>query len=471
MNTGSERSAQNKKLHQAVEQVMQTWLPVNQIVLMQLRRELLDNQCSIEDVLHYIKADPCLFSNCVRKLLADPDTKTYPNHILMLLKTAGTSVIEQILDELQSTLRTFTGLSARPLQAETMKQIIAAQTAAEIFADELQVDPELAIAVSILSNLGLLLLVWNYPDDIEAACNLAKNKRYSLHDALIQILGYSPQLLTEAVLTRIDVGDELIDTIARLNFGTNVHNNIHSEPLLILLEYAYAFSTSQNQFLYPDDASQWQMVQGEISAALGSEVATRVTKRIYRKLQRYTFTGFISSSDEDACHYGFTLKAKNRYLPQCPEPLQTALSACYENIESCTASLQALNAITRTILPAAHFKNGALYLLNTTRQTLTARYQIGERGLEFFPEYHLAEEFDSSHPILAGYYSAWPVMQMDSLSEEPALSSIACSIQTPTTQGVLYLELDTAFHQAEGLDSLTIYKAVMILIQHALGIE
>ena len=461
--------AQNPRLAESIQTAEKNWLPVNQVVMIQIRKYLQHDEYSIDDLIKDITADPCLFLYCVRELLKEEETASYPNHLFKLLEDADKVGLSKLLDGPTFQLLTYSGQSARELQKEIIAYVINCATAAEIFAEEFAVDTDQAFATSLLTHTGLLLLAWNEADRLAASIKLVENKRYSFHDATIRTFGFSLDAFTLRILERMHTGDDILLTITNaLTHSTNNDLDLN-ESIQAVLDIATTFGRSQAPSLYPDGVSNWEAARLRIVEGLGEEPAYRLERRIIRRLQRFSFTGFIEPAEEDSDHYGLTLAEQNQYIRRCPDVLRKELYACYEDVESPGLTQSALNRLTKQVLPGLQFRNGAIYFLDESNQTLKARLQIGDRGMELFPTMSITQELDADNPVLAGFYSRFPTIQMNTLSETQGLSSISASFRTSNGSGVLYLEVDTDSHLVEQIDTLTIFKAVTRLIEHCHG--
>ena len=385
----SDTSAAKRKLNEAFATVEAVDLPVNQIVMIEIRKALADGSLSTEELFRLLHSDPCLFTYCLQAVLADEEQARYPNHPLRLLEDAGAAGLEPYLDGPQFSLRTYSRQTAREVQSTVMTQLLAVSTAAEILALELQVDPEMAYASSVLTHFDLLLIAWHFPETLEKAVQTSITRRYSLRDAFIQVAGYASEELALMKLQSMKLGEDLLQFVSLTTSIVASVSMDQSDTMQVVLDLAKKFGQSYNPTLYPNGETTWKAAFSELVNGLGTEAAERVVRRIRRRLQIYTYTGFVDVNEEDLAHHGLFLAEKNPYLDKCPDILKQEFLSCYEQIESREAAHSALEYLLKHLLPMLDFKNGAIFALNEADNTLAPKYQIGAKGLENFPSYAL----------------------------------------------------------------------------------
>lgn len=469
-------SLQNRSLMLACQRVSETWFPASRALLNKIRGSLNSGSCDLDAsfLVEEIKGDFALFTYCLRelsKLLKEERVQPpQAKNAVDLLVWAGPARLKKILLSENAELSNHRLEDMNDVQAIRLQESLISASAAQALSEASEINSDEAYSAALFRQLGLTLVAWNYPK-VYRRVFLAKDRSKDLDAALARELGFSPELLGLAIArqwqlspaTRKAIGDIEIETPK--SFAARDIDNTGA-ALAKICEVGEALARANSPEFYPTAKADWESARGEIEAKLGAAGLKLIQTRFQANCQNYLSAApetFKKKTDINPEHRFHALRAGaaaavNKYLKDCPEPVQKILKEIYASITDAQISKEAILRIANEAIPAAGFSGGCIYLLEPERMTLAPRLKIGDSKLSDFAELSLQRGQSSLEPIAQAYNSNAPLLARIDSIDGGHFAAGALGINHRA--GVLYLELSPALSEDPNAMPLRYFKAL-----------
>ena len=183
-----------KRLNRAIDHVLKLWIPINSDVLTRIQKKLLDGlyQQDRDGLLKDLKEDVSLYTWCLRRLceMADESDDFDPIRHLQAIEL---DELSDLLDIEPSDISSHSLEGSDGEAARILKEVLVGASAAEVISDKKGGDTTRAYGASLLRQLGLTLIAWNYPSVFKKAVEKTK-AGLELDVAISEQLGFSPSL-------------------------------------------------------------------------------------------------------------------------------------------------------------------------------------------------------------------------------------------------------------------------------------
>jgi hypothetical protein len=406
-------SADSTEILNTLDVLASHWPPADPELLAYIQAGLLNGryQKAPETLISDLKKDVTLFLFCIRAL---SQTSNQTRDAAKLLREIPINELSKILPHDVTEISNHSFETSSLIQHTALVRSSIVATVAEHASVEVSVDSELAYTYSLLTQFGLTLIAWAYPNIYRQAiankCSIEE-----LDKILTDTLGFSPSL----------VGIRLANSWGLMLSGdrsneTNItsHEELLASNLERLCRIGEAFAFAS----LPDDskAPDWDSAIRTIEATLGESGVASLKVTLKERLSVY----LCKASDLFQWGVPPTGKAKkikvskdklltnNVYIKHCTTPVQEALAEVYAKLKTkkATINLEEVRTITEKIMPQSGFVGGAIFLVVPHRTSLVPRYVFGSFPKKLRTPFDYSNSSDVAHPFIKAFRANAPVI-------------------------------------------------------------
>ncbi len=451
-------SVSNKRLNRTLEYVSKLWIPLNKKTLSTIR-EGLSNGKYDEDrkaLMNELKSDLSLYTWCLRRLceIADvPEGQENNFDPLRAFEQIEIDQLEELLEVEPHEISQHSLESSNEEQVKLLQEAILGATTAETLAEKQEGDSR-AYGATLLRQLGLTLIAWNYPSVFSEVMQKVK-KGADLDTEMTMKLGFSPALLATNVVRSWGVSQQKCYSL-----GLDLERKDPRQPappqgqqekfLWEVCEFGERLARASNPETYPRAAGDWDKVELKVTQVLGKNGMTKIRNRFERYCAHYVKALpnmlFGTGTLFDKGRYPDLVKKKihrpeNHFVEKCRADLRLEIKHLYEEIDEASGVDQSLvRSLVHDVIPFAGFAGGRIYTLDPTLGKLFPQLQFGEvRCLKGGAvDYTIKLEFAGL--IAKAYQATDPLLKLEDDSEYGRILQIAGPVGKLRRLGVLYLE-------------------------------
>lgn len=448
-----------RRIDRALQHVLKPWFPINQDVLQIVRKRFADGDYEKVpgELLKDLKGDFALFTLVVKELLqvgkaAGASAATLHNPV-ELIKWAGPQRILAILAN-DKKLPVIHSLHwSEPFQISRLRETAISATTASLLSEKKNLDPEVGFARSVVREIGLNLIAWNYPSLYSKVIEGLKPGQ-NLDDELSKELGFTPTLLAVRIMRPdVDQEDPQVEEVER-------QWNLYDD----LCEIGEALARAEHPETYPSAENDWKKAEAFLSETVGADAIQLVKGRAQEHTSRYekslpnTF-GTVAAFNPERnirVHKKMVRVIDEALLKQCSHVVQSALKALYADMDGEKVSRAAVETLIKRIIPQAGFTGGCVFVIDPTTLTLKPRTVIGRVALRSTKDVALDP---GDHAVTAlSNTEALVVESREDLSSS-ALAGIYRALGEQRKVGVLYLE------SPSGIDSPSTRERALVTFE------
>ncbi|RMG43546.1 MAG: HDOD domain-containing protein [Candidatus Dadabacteria bacterium] len=474
----------NRQLKLACERVNSAWLPVNQEVLKLIRERLADDYYHQDRarLINDLKKDVSLFLYALRELTRILNEKGCNNASLPadLFKTASIDDFKQILSVPADWISQHHLSDMNEAQGQQIQNTVVSATVAQELGKSFYVDSTTTFSCSLLRQLGLTLIAWNYPTIYERALKKLKpGERIDLY--LSRILGFSPSLLGLTIarewnlspLVRKVMGDKKVSA-EELSKTDDI-----TDTLSKVCKIGEVFARMSDPRVPEVSHEEWQKASQVIQEKLGPAGFKLLENKIAEQLKSYASVApdMLRCAPPESptgppkeARRAY-LYQRNRYITRCPPLLQEQLKELYRNLDSQAVSRENVNFLIKEVIPATGFSRGCIYLIDIDTKVLMPRLAIGDSRLIDYKPVAYSQVHADFNPVLAAYKSKTAVMEEQVELDGRIVSYIAGVIGETQRAGVLYLEISDDLLNGQNSNPLYYFKAICQALSDCLTLE
>ncbi len=429
-----------RRIDRALQHVLKPWFPINQDVLNLVRKRFSDGDYDRDQgaLLKDLKSDFALFTLVVKELLQVGKAEGVPGATLHnpveLIKWAGPKRICDILANDKKLPATHSLHWSEPFQISRLRETAISASTASLLSEKRNLDPEMGFARGVVREIGLNLIAWNYPTLYSKVIE-GLQPGQNLDDELSKELGFTPTLLAVRIMRPdVDENDPQVEEVER-------QWNLYDD----LCEIGEALARAEHPETYPSAENDWKKAQSFLTETVGEGAIQLVKDRAHQHAQSYekslpgTFGDVASFNPERTLrvHKKMARVIDDVLLKQCPQQVQGALKALYEEMDGDTVSRTAVEKLIKQIIPQAGFTGGCVFVIDPTTLSLRPRTLIGRVSLRSTQDVTL----DPADDAVAALSKPDPLV-IESNQELPLgpLAGIYRSLGEQRKVGVLYLE-------------------------------
>ncbi len=474
-NAGSEGLSEtnSRRVQRAVEYVEDRWFPVNQKLLDSVRKGFREGRydLDIDFLVDDLKGDLSLFAYCIKELAAfhrqeSPAEINFTNPI-ELIRWGGVKRIQGILakEALEISTHRIDGISNA--QRDRLSEALISASAVEILGEDTSVGSDLGFSSSVLRNLGLLLISWNYPTIYcQALQNIPESS--TLDRLLSEALGFSPLLLAVSLVKRWGLPEWWL--------GEDMEDSPPVDPethtVLCVLEKLHnigeALARANNPATYPAASEDWAVARKGIMDALGQQGLGRIQEAVqirceyYRQALPQVFPQEIELDAERKIHLlaQAQVHERNPYVRRCNMEIRTKLENIYRMINTEAISSEPIRILTKQVLPYCGFSGCIVYVYDPGLMSLVPRMQTGRLELRKSVPVPYSPDAGRADFISLAFECKTPLMETQLAGENQEIIYMAICLGREQKAGVLYLEIPGTVASQLNIDVLTIFHAV-----------
>ena len=466
--------------------LLEGWFPVNSKVLRGIQDKIRNNAYSdTNSLVEDIKGDFSLFTFCLRNLQESQKGEfdiTALNPI-QIMRQADYATLVSIVSASEGQISTHSFNSMIKDQALCLKNALVSASTAEILGEKVGIDKGMPFSCSLLRQVGLNLVAWNYPRIYSKALGtISEEKAQSLDLELGKILSFNPRSLGIKLALPGRVNPILMNVLGeKLKVSEESEIVIPEDAALTLkfCELGECFAKVSDPEHYPVSSREWSEVMETVNHYLGDDGISRIINRIndqfvnYMPLAPKVFDGDLSPERNvrlSNLYHGKRLLATNPFVAKCNETLKIKFQSVYSSIAPGEVSTEALQKLVAEVIPCAGFQRGCIYLMDKTNSFLVPRLRIGEGNISRYKPIRCETDVLIDHPVANALFSSIPIKQQDVLLHGEQVSHISGAIGTGRQAGVLYLEMSEKSSDSFDNERMTSFKAIQHCLNHCLGI-
>lgn len=439
----------------AIEHLSKGWLPVNPKLYRAIQESIRSGayQEQPEKLLHDIKQDPGILFHSLKKLgtvSEDTDDSKNPLEILAQLEHEK---LEEIFAPEPGELSLHRIHSATPTQVKQLQYTLFSSNAAEKIAEKALVNPDLAFSTSSLKQLGLYLIAWNYPTIYIRVLSAHRIKGVNMDQELHRMLGLSPLEIGQRFASQWGMNSQIKRNLKTKPLRESHLDDTDESDVLSLhdiCEIAELYAKLQDPETFPKAEEIWRANENRLNHWLDEETILKINNSVKAacmmhldataEIKRLPIIKSAEKTQKKSLHKDIV---ENTYLNRCPPYLVELFEEVYRQLAENRATIDAIRTLVDTVIPAAGFVRGCLYLLDQNSLELKPALRIGRVPLERYGPFLLNDR----NGIMASLHSSFPLKKEDFGIMGQKVDQICGPIQNGKHPGVLYLEIDV--HRAE----------------------
>jgi hypothetical protein len=477
----STRSIVSRRLEQAIEYVERGWFPASPQALEKIhkRAESGSYNNDFELLLSDIKGDFALFTYLLKGIRSEyPKDKTILEPVAVL-RSLEISKIVNLISVPVDVISSHSFHEMEKTQAARLKNLIVGCTATELMAEKVLGNANLdqVFTLSVIRQLGLNLISWNYPSIYGRALQSVKEGAEDEFDeVLVTNLGFRPIELASA----LTLPAHAIAFYAE-DLGLKIPPQGQADDPSItrkLCEIGEAFASINDTEHYPTSTVEARGKVAEIQTLLGANAEPLIydkIKKVYKdyltlapQISQLILPSKVPESDKPN-PYGKALFSRNPYVSKLPNDLKIKIEQVYHTIRKGQISTDGIQLLATDILPQVGFHRGCIYLVEQKELTLTPRLRIGTDQVS---RYRALSCFDTGgNPVVDAFSCSYPVKETDIVFLGDRVSLLAGALGVSERAGVLYLEMTPALKSGVKYDALAVFKAFRHCLNDCLSLK
>lgn len=481
------------QLEKAYNLVSNNWFPFDQSVLGELNSKIKDETATKEEILLILKKDASLFLLCLKEVLSAPNifgASEPTREFTKYLENASLGQLQQSLEGIAKRSYTHTVASSTNFQKQRLSEmIVSSQTADKLSANDPDIN-EVACSCSMMRQLGLTLIAWNYPRIFEKVTSKTQSKD-ALDSDFAAVLGFTPMMLACTVLEKWGLPQYYIEAVKdRSNLknrkavesseqnGKDVFSRVSN-----ICAAGEALARATNPTLYSTAEADIELASEYIESFLGEEGVIDIISSAREKLDDLALevppllqSRARAELDEKIKNKikGDLLLSKNPYLGALPQNVLHRVSKLYQEIIPNSPAYSSVSLYAKEIFPISGFITLQVYLFDPFERKLYPSLVLG-KSKSLIPKNIYLKSLSGQYDLLAeALKTKTPITNSQFFDQGEEISIFASSLGDASTVGVMYVEMLRSKYEkiATGtdLDSLKYFKAFKILLSDCLGL-
>lgn len=482
----SARSAGQRRLEQAIEYVARTWFPANPEVLERIHHRSTSGkyQDNFDLLLYDLKSDFAVFSFLLKEMRG-----LYPNVAsaadpIEMMRSMDLDALLKLITIPSDAISSHSFQEMEKTQASRLKHLMWSCSTSEILADKTgeTVNAGQVFTYSVVRQLGLNLIAWNYPSIYgRVVQSLKEGAEGELDQLLLAQLGFEPIELAAALTFPEQLGDELSSILGLP--GETREQELESDDVAMqkkLCEIGEAFAILNDPETFPTGTPAARTSIQEIEDILGPGGAETIVRSIKSRYVSYLtlkpdLLNLDAKSRDAGRHgnnpYGKMLFTRNQFAARLSEDFRERLANVYSKVMKGQVSTEGIQFLVSELIPFAGFNKGCIFLLEQKELTLTPRLRIGDDRLGRYKPVSAMDSGLIANPIAEAFYASFPVKQTGAVFLGESVSLIAGVLGVSERAGVLYLEMTESLASSTKVDPVTTFKAIRQCMNDCLNLR
>ncbi len=471
-------------LDRATNLVSTQWFPYSRTNAEALLGTLKESSFSANRDLFWdrLSSDPSLFLLYLKFYSASKDrdenpVTTYEEMYEASPDTISKYLVEAINHPIGHQMKDLTKVQEIRLAETTLSRLVTSKLASKA-----QVSKNLSISTSLLRQLGLSLIAWNYPRVFEKIW-LTKTVDVSIDSEIRKILGFTPLLLAHSVIKSWEI-NKLFESLVTENpneANLKKENNDLALYLLTVCRVGESFSRALNPSVYEsaqvDAFNSFQF----LAKAFGTSIVSRIVTEA--KVSLDSCSEGLSQLISDTFESDFTelvssekkvrkMFSTNPWVQYLEPTVKDLFRKTYGAIVKQSNPSESLKIFSKEIFPASSFNNFVVYLFDPLEAILYPSLSLGKFSTvkpKVIPLYGAKNPFHDL--VVSSLEMTMPVRQSISISDTGAagkkeISVVVGGFGEKSRVGVLYGELSEGATE----DPIKYFKAFQMILKDSLGL-
>lgn len=451
-----------------ITHLSRTWFPARAEALEVINRRAEDGTYSATPTLliEDLKNDLALCGKVISALTPDADSERY---FLSPLEDLQNMSVEEIIHLLPKSLASLSphrferaSTALKSVVNCSITSSLATETFARTAAERgVAVTETNAFSCSLLRQLGLNLLAWNYPSILFRVLKNTPSDR--IDQALKSAFGFSPLSLGSELARRWRIEPAMRATLEPL-----APYQKH-EPLRDVCELGDLFGQKQHKAIFPAAAKEWEERKEYLKHLIGTESTKEIEERVEAVVEQHLMSLFRTEPKTLNASFSVlrpstpspAIWSVNPFLKDLPVELHREYESIYENLERADKNVAALKGLTDRAIPASGFARGVICLEEVETETLKPAIPIGLKSGEGRALKSLLITASEARE------SSIPMMQ-EEVSAQGRVRRISGAFRANTRRGVLVLELNSSAAADPKRDNVLLFKAARACLERCL---
>lgn len=469
-----------KRLSRAVDHVLKFWIPINTEVLYRIKSKLANGKYrdQRDEFLNDLKQDVSLYTWCLRRLCEMADEKTQKNFDpIQYLESIDQAELSRLLNIDPNEISPHSLETSDAEAANVLKEVLLGASCAEILSHKKGIEAGKAYGSSLLRQLGLTMIAWNYPSVFKQAVEHARQGG-ELDIAISEQLGFSPSLFALHLVQTWGLSEQKCYSFGLMvkpgsdgelqPLGDAAQEEVErierANMLREVCELGEHLARANNPESYPSMRGKWDKVAEQIKEALGKSGIARIREKFEEYAASYAK---VFPLMRNATGPLFDLRryppapetqralAKNKFLEKCAVDLQVQLKKLYYKMENEQGvERDNLKRLVHQTIPSAGFSAGCVFTMDPMMAKLIPQLKIKEiQGIEC-KAYDCTVHTTHAEIIASAFQASEPLTEIFEVSENLSVLSLAGVFGKRRRFGVLYLELPLAYAQEASDDEI-----------------
>jgi hypothetical protein len=283
-------------------------------------------------------------------------------------------------------------------QARFLRFALIASNSALLMAERAGIDEGMTYSLSLLRNIGPLLISWSFPAVFNRALENSRRGLGNLNENIENSLNASLLEVTFLVIRGLNLGDKYSSII--LNPGDFIPDRGHRskdesgkvlrssvEKAIRFCEIGEALARLSDSECYPLCAREWEYTSNEVTYYLGKNFFQQINETIatasalYLDYQPEVFKSELNPERAvSIAMKAYNVHRFNRATQGIPvgESVRDIFESVYRLMAFEKSSRSALDVLFCDVLPDMQFESGCLFIYDPQRDLLTPRNTYGK---------------------------------------------------------------------------------------------
>ncbi|MCB0330905.1 MAG: hypothetical protein KDD70_14640 [Bdellovibrionales bacterium] len=450
-------SLAERRIEKALGHVSDFWIPVNDLLLSEIRSEVAEatDEAVVPEIIAKLKGDFSLFFHSLRKLaglIRESDGEVETKNPISLLEEGGLQALKAIFssDENISRLSFDSGSDA---QLARFHEVLVSAASSVSLAESYGIDKDAAYSASVIRQLGLTLIAWNYPGIYqEVVSTLGRSS--SLEEQLSRRLGFSPQLLAIR-LFQLWGFEPSFATIHGLYDpamkGEEELKEAMADTLVELCRVGETLARAHHPELYPSARSDFEEASQIITARLGPKGLRIIQEKVEELMETYyTFMPEVYDYGlENLYELPEEVQAavapgeieRNPFLACCTPEVGRAIRRLYTHIDGGMDPAVTTRVLVDDVIPIGKFSGGCVYTADPSIMMLMPQFPFGKLKLRKLEGVDYSVVLSNADMVSLAFQDAEPVVEYKVTEDGQVMTAVAGMFGGTQRVGVLYLEI------------------------------
>jgi hypothetical protein len=425
------------------------WIPIQDEVLCAITKKLVAGgyNSNKQNLIADLSKDIGLLGRMFY-LLPEYVDETYKSFMPTdIITTLPAEVLEKILKDIQSETPVHTLDPKSAYQVSSLKRFITTTSASEILSKKSNANPSEAYLASFARKFGDVLTAWNYPRIYQRLSANATRDASTFEAELVKLLGFSPYRVGAELLFGWNTSNHLTTVLSHLG---DKHDGSEMQPWWVnITEIADMIARCSDPETFPVTSDQWSSIMTRLAPFGGAKTLNDISVCVEDRIKSYasdlptlsTFkldpTLLVAQSSKKV---GKEKIAATTHIMQVEDFLLPRFEEVYSLLKPNKVSPEAVAKLITTIIPAAGFRGGCIFLDNDEKAVLTPTVRFGNLQWLISKEINYGEALQVSNPVIQALFSTYPLSQVRMSKDFEPITIITGNFGTTTRKGVLYLE-------------------------------